>query len=46
VSVDDVAGVLGLSSTAVRSRAKRALDRVRATLGDHLPDLQLSQESR
>jgi RNA polymerase sigma-70 factor (sigma-E family) len=46
VPVDDVARVLGLSPTAVRSRAKRALDKVRATLGDHLPDLELTQESR
>jgi RNA polymerase sigma-70 factor (sigma-E family) len=42
VAVDDVARVLGLSPTAVRSRAKRALDKVRATLGDHVPDLALS----
>lgn len=46
VPVDDVGRVLGLSATAVRSRAKRALDKVRATLGDHLPDLELTQESR
>jgi RNA polymerase sigma-70 factor (sigma-E family) len=45
-SVDDVAAVLGLSPTAVRSRAKRALGKVRATLGKHLPDLQLTQETR
>ena len=45
-SVEEVGTVLGLSSTAVRSRAKRALAKVRVTLGEHLPDLQLSQESR
>ena len=42
VSVDEVGRTLGLSSTAVRSRAKRALAKVRATLGVHLPDLALS----
>jgi RNA polymerase sigma-70 factor (sigma-E family) len=42
VSVDEVGRILGLSSTAVRSRAKRALAKVRATLGVHLPDLALS----
>jgi RNA polymerase sigma-70 factor (sigma-E family) len=36
--VGDVARALGLSPTAVRSRAKRALDKVRVTLGRHLPD--------
>ena len=46
VPVDDVGQMLGLSSTAVRSRAKRALTKVRVTLGDHLPDLELTQESR
>ena len=46
VPVDDVGRMLGLSPTAVRSRAKRALAKVRATLGDHLPDLELTQESR
>ena len=46
VPVDDVALMLGLSPTAVRSRAKRALDKVRTTLGPHLPDLELTQESR
>jgi len=42
VPVDEVGRLLGLSSTAVRSRAMRALARVRATLGHHLPDLALS----
>jgi RNA polymerase sigma-70 factor (sigma-E family) len=46
VPVDDVGRMLGLSPTAVRSRAKRALAKVRATLGDHMPDLELTQESR
>ena len=46
VPVDDVGRMLGLSPTAVRSRAKRALAKVRATLGDHLPDLELTRESR
>jgi RNA polymerase sigma-70 factor (sigma-E family) len=46
VPVDAVGRMLGLSPTAVRSRAKRALTNVRATLGDHLPDLELTQESR
>ena len=35
-------GSLGLSPTAVRSRAMRALARIRTTLGHHLPDLALS----
>ena len=39
VPVDAVGRQLGLSSTAVRSRAMRALEKVRATLGHHLPDL-------
>jgi RNA polymerase sigma-70 factor (sigma-E family) len=42
VPVDEVGRLLGLSPTAVRSRAMRALARVRATLGHHLPDLALS----
>jgi RNA polymerase sigma-70 factor (sigma-E family) len=42
IPVDEVARQLGLSSTAVRSRAKRSLDKVRMTLGHHLPDLALS----
>ncbi|HET7432278.1 MAG TPA: SigE family RNA polymerase sigma factor [Nocardioides sp.] len=42
VPVDEVGRQLGLSSTAVRSRAMRALEKVRATLGHHLPDLALS----
>jgi len=40
--VDDVGALLGLSPTAVRSRAMRALAQVRTTLHDHLPDLALS----
>jgi RNA polymerase sigma-70 factor (sigma-E family) len=40
VAVDEVAGVLGLTPTAVRSRAKRALDKVRGPLRRHLPDLE------
>jgi RNA polymerase sigma-70 factor (sigma-E family) len=39
VPVDEVGRLLGLSPTAVRSRAMRALARIRATLGHHLPDL-------
>lgn len=42
VPVDEVGRLLGLSPTAVRSRAMRSLARVRATLGHHLPDLALS----
>jgi RNA polymerase sigma-70 factor (sigma-E family) len=42
VPVEEVGRQLGLSSTAVRSRAMRALEKVRATLGHHLPDLALS----
>jgi RNA polymerase sigma-70 factor (sigma-E family) len=45
-SVAEVARVLGLTSTAVRSRASRALVKVRTTLGSRLPDLELTQESR
>jgi RNA polymerase sigma-70 factor (sigma-E family) len=47
VPVDEVGRMLRLSSTAVRSRAVRALAKVRATLGDHLPDLTVTvQEQR
>ena len=42
VSVEEVGRLLGLSPTAVRSRAMRALARIRTTLGHHLPDLALS----
>jgi len=42
VPVDDVARMLDLSSTAVRSRATRALEKIRLTLGHQLPDLMLS----
>jgi RNA polymerase sigma-70 factor (sigma-E family) len=42
VPVDDVARVLGLTPTAVRSRAKRALDRVRTKLAALVPDQVLS----
>jgi RNA polymerase sigma-70 factor (sigma-E family) len=42
VPVEEVGRLLGLSPTAVRSRAMRALEKVRATLGHHLPDLALS----
>jgi RNA polymerase sigma-70 factor (sigma-E family) len=44
--VAEVARVLGHSPTAVRSRAKRALDKVRTTLGMQLCDLTFSQEPR
>jgi RNA polymerase sigma-70 factor (sigma-E family) len=37
--VDEVAGLLGLSATAVRSRTHRALSRLRRVLGTALPDL-------
>ena len=42
VPVEEVGRLLGLSPTAVRSRAMRALARIRTTLGQHLPDLALS----
>jgi RNA polymerase sigma-70 factor (sigma-E family) len=38
LSVDEVARMLELSPTAVRSRAKRALDKLRVSLGRHLSD--------
>jgi RNA polymerase sigma-70 factor (sigma-E family) len=44
-SVDEVARVLGLSSTAVRSRARRALARVRVALAAHLPDVAVLEEA-
>jgi RNA polymerase sigma factor (sigma-70 family) len=42
VPVEEVGRLLGLSPTAVRSRAMRALARIRTTLGHHLPDLAVS----
>ena len=42
VPVEEVGRMLGLSGTAVRSRASRALARTRTLLGDSLPDLTLS----
>ncbi|MCX4866056.1 SigE family RNA polymerase sigma factor [Streptomyces sp. NBC_00257] len=38
-SIEETAGMLRLSSSAVRSRGTRALNRVRALLGDSLSDL-------
>ncbi|MFJ2371594.1 SigE family RNA polymerase sigma factor [Streptomyces sp. NPDC087769] len=38
-SIKETAGMLRLSSSAVRSRGTRALNRVRALLGDSLSDL-------
>ncbi|MEU2668860.1 SigE family RNA polymerase sigma factor [Streptomyces sp. NPDC007164] len=38
-SIEETAGMLKLSSSAVRSRGTRALNKVRALLGDSLSDL-------
>ncbi|MEV8524777.1 SigE family RNA polymerase sigma factor [Streptomyces sp. NPDC052000] len=38
-SIEETAGMLKLSSSAVRSQGTRALDRLRALLGDSLSDL-------
>ncbi|MEU9457592.1 SigE family RNA polymerase sigma factor [Streptomyces sp. NPDC088394] len=38
-SIEETAGMLRLSSSAVRSRGTRALNRVRALLGDSLSDM-------
>lgn len=38
-SIDETATVLGASAGAIRTRSSRALDRLRAELGDELPDL-------
>jgi RNA polymerase sigma-70 factor (sigma-E family) len=38
-SVEDVAGVLGISGGAVRNRSQRALARLRDALGDGFPNL-------
>ncbi|MFE3201448.1 SigE family RNA polymerase sigma factor [Embleya sp. NPDC059237] len=42
-SVEQVAEMLHLSAGAVRVRSHRALDRLRAVLGDQLPDLALDR---
>ena len=46
IPAEEVARILGLTPTAVRTRAKRALDKVREPLRRHLSDLEPTTEPR